>query len=73
MYIKPRAGLQVIDPVRKQFMPEKGMEVDDFDLYWARRLRDGDVVRASTSASDSEVSSLATTSEVTATPSKGGK
>ncbi|SSW66607.1 hypothetical protein AVE30378_02146 [Achromobacter veterisilvae] len=73
MYIKPRAGLQVIDPVRKQFMPEEGMEVDDFDLYWARRLRDGDVVRASTSASDSKVSSLATTSEVTATPSKGGK
>jgi len=46
MYIKPAAGLRVIDPVRKQFMPAEGMEVDDHDFYWARRLRDGDVVRA---------------------------
>lgn len=47
MYIKPAAGLRVIDPVRKQFMPAEGMDVDDHDFYWARRLRDKDVVLSS--------------------------
>jgi hypothetical protein len=46
MYIKPAAGLSVFDPVRKQFMPDEGMEVDPQDFYWARRLRDKDVVLA---------------------------
>jgi len=73
MYIKPRAGLQVIDPVRKQFLPEEGMEVDDLDLYWARRLRDGDVVRASAPVVSSKVPNQAAASEAVATPSKGSK
>ena len=46
MYVKPNAGLRVFDPVRKQFMPQEGMPVDDHDLYWVRRLRDKDVVLA---------------------------
>jgi len=33
MYVKPKAGLRVIDPVRKQFMRDEGLQVDDFDLY----------------------------------------
>ena len=45
MYIKPADGLRVFDPVRKNFIPDEGMEVSDQDFYWARRLRDGDVVK----------------------------
>lgn len=50
MYIKPADGLRVFDPVRKDFMPAEGMEVSDQDFYWARRLRDGDVVKATAPA-----------------------
>ncbi|KAF1041302.1 MAG: hypothetical protein GAK35_03392 [Herbaspirillum frisingense] len=46
MYIKPADGLIVRDPVTKQAIPAEGVEVGEFDLYWAARLRDGDVVRA---------------------------
>ncbi|MBV2180892.1 MAG: DUF2635 domain-containing protein [Castellaniella sp.] len=66
MYVKPKAGLRVIDPVRKQFMPDEGMQVDDFDLYWVRRLRDGDVVRANPPATQSA-------SDAPAMASKGSK
>lgn len=66
MYVKPKAGLRVIDPIRKQFMPDEGLQVDDFDLYWVRRLRDGDVVRANPPAVQSA-------SDAPATGSKGSK
>jgi len=46
MYVKPSPGLRVYDPERKQFMPDEGMSVSDTDLYWARRLRDNDVEKA---------------------------
>lgn len=69
MYIKPRPGLTVLDPVRKQFMPEDGMPVDANDLYWAARLRDGDVVEA-----DAPGAQKSATNEVPpAPPNKGGK
>jgi hypothetical protein len=69
MYIKPRPGLTVFDPVRKQFMPEEGMPVNANDLYWAARLRDGDVVEA-----DSPGVQKSATNEVPpALPNKGGK
>lgn len=69
MYIKPRPGLTVFDPVRKQFMPEEGMPVDENDLYWAARLRDGDVVQV-----DAAGAQASPTTEVPpALPSKGGK
>jgi hypothetical protein len=71
MYVKPAAGLRVIDPVRKQFMPDDGMEVSEFDLYWARRLRDGDVVLAAPDPSiPSSPSSAKPANSVT---SKGAK
>lgn len=69
MYIKPRPGLTVFDPVRKQFMPEEGMPVDGNDLYWAARLRDGDVVEA-----DDPGAPKSATNEVPPAPlNKGGK
>ena len=44
MVVKPvPGGPNVFDPVTKQFIPAEGITVDDFDLYWHRRLRDGDV------------------------------
>jgi hypothetical protein len=45
MHIKPFPGLVVRDPVTMAQIPSEGVEVDDYDLYWAARLRDGDVVR----------------------------
>ena len=43
MKVKPAEGLKVRDPVTKQFI-EDDHEIDPSDLYWNRRLRDGDVV-----------------------------
>jgi Protein of unknown function (DUF2635) len=46
MFVKPGPGLVLRDPVTKQFIPAEGVEVPDGDLFWQRRLRDGDVVPA---------------------------
>ena len=37
---------QVRDPRSGALGPPEGREVNEHDLYWARRLRDGDVVPA---------------------------
>jgi hypothetical protein len=50
MLVKPAPGLKVRDPVKKDFLPETGRTVSDTDLYWNRRLRDGDVVLATPEA-----------------------
>jgi len=44
MYIYPKPGLTIIDPVRGDVLPPEGREVDADDIYWVRRLRDGDVI-----------------------------
>lgn len=44
MKVKPAPGLKVRDPQTKDFLPAEGAEVEDFDFYYTRRLRDGDVV-----------------------------
>ena len=38
--------LSVRLPHTRQLMPAEGMDVDENDLYWARMLRDKDVVPA---------------------------
>lgn len=43
MYIYPKSGLQVVDPLRNDVLPAEGREVEDADIYWQRRLNDGDV------------------------------
>jgi len=43
MYIKPIQNKQIPDPVRGGYLPEQGGEVDDNDMYWQRRINDGDV------------------------------
>ena len=45
MFVKPRDGMIVRDPVSYQPLPATGAYVSD-DLYWARRVRDGDVIEA---------------------------
>lgn len=47
MYIKPAPGIKLRDPETKQFIPESGQEVGDFDLFWVRRVNDGDAIRVS--------------------------
>ncbi|MEX3691883.1 DUF2635 domain-containing protein [Paraburkholderia sp. BR14263] len=57
--VKPAPGKLLRDPVTKQLLsaapvdgvkttvvPDEGMQVHVHDLYWVRRLRDGDAVRA---------------------------
>jgi hypothetical protein len=47
MFVKPaRPGLIVRDPQTRIPLPEEGREVDENDMFWQRRLRDGDVVLA---------------------------
>ena len=43
MFIKPLNNKQIPDPVRGGFLPQEGAEVDVNDLYWNRRIADGDV------------------------------
>ena len=45
MYVKPKAGLQVRDPVTREPLPATGREVPETQ-YWMRRLADGDVIRS---------------------------
>lgn len=44
MFVKPAPGRVVRDPVKGTFLPESGAEVPD-DIFWRRRLKDGDVVK----------------------------
>lgn len=58
MFVKPASGVLLRDPVTKKLLsaapvegvqtvviPKEGMSVGDHDLYWVRRIRDGDAVR----------------------------
>lgn len=45
MFVKPKAGLVIRDPISKVALPPEGDEVPD-TTYWHRRLRSGDVVSA---------------------------
>lgn len=44
MYVIPLAGRHVPDPVKGDVLPEHGRNVAD-DVYWYRRIKDGDVKR----------------------------
>lgn len=50
MIVKPAPGIKLRDPVTKQFIPDGGHTVDDFDLYWIRRINDGDAIRVDAAA-----------------------
>jgi len=42
MFVKPAPGRVVRDPVKGTFLPENGEQVPD-NIFWGRRLKDGDV------------------------------
>lgn len=42
MRVYPTPGLVVRDPVLRDALPAEGRDVADDDLYWVRRLQDGD-------------------------------
>lgn len=46
MKVVPGEGRQVRDPLNHALVPPEGREVNEHDMYWARRLRDGDIVPA---------------------------
>lgn len=46
MFVIPREGYTVRDPFTKRALPAGGADVRN-SVYWQRRLRDGDVTRAS--------------------------
>lgn len=43
MKIIPVAGREIRDPESLQLLPAEGREVPDGDLFWTRRILDGDV------------------------------
>jgi hypothetical protein len=46
MKVVTAPGRAVRDPVTFIPVPPEGRDINEHDLYWARRLRDGDVVPA---------------------------
>jgi hypothetical protein len=45
MYVKPVSGRRVPDPEKGGYLPEEGREVEP-NVYWLRRVQDGDVTEA---------------------------
>ncbi|TFW71401.1 DUF2635 domain-containing protein [Methylotenera oryzisoli] len=43
MFIVPVGKKQIPDPIRGGFLPPEGGRVDEHDIYWQRRIADGDV------------------------------
>jgi hypothetical protein len=46
MKAKPAPGRAVRDPRSMTLLTEEGRDVDERDPFWARRLRDKDIVEA---------------------------
>jgi len=43
MRVYPVTGRTVRDPITRLTVPDDGFAVGDYDAFWQRRLRDGDV------------------------------
>lgn len=54
MFVKPAPGRIVRDPVKGTFLPESGEQVPD-NIFWGRRLKDGDVQKFDPNASAKSV------------------
>ena len=68
MKLKPADGRAVRDPAKGKLLPEDGAEVT-LNAFWRRRLRDGDVVEVTGTATSTTTAaaSAATTTASTAT------
>lgn len=64
MKLKPANGRAVRDPVKGTLLPETGADVV-VDSFWRKRLRDGDVVEVT----DTATTSTATTTTASSTAS----
>jgi hypothetical protein len=53
MLVYPKPGVLVRDPAKKDLLPADGRPVADDDLYWVRRIADGDVTTEPPAASSS--------------------
>jgi hypothetical protein len=42
--VKSAPGLRVRHPVTKVLLPDDGLEIDELETFWVRRLLDRDVV-----------------------------
>lgn len=51
MRVKPKEGMKIRDPVTGALVPDSGIEVPDTDIFWLRRLRDGDAEKVEAHAS----------------------
>ncbi|WP_454825395.1 DUF2635 domain-containing protein [Paraburkholderia xenovorans] len=61
MFVKPAPGLKIRDPELKDLIPDEGRNVSADDLYWHRRLRDGDVVLVETTGAPAAAEAARTT------------
>ena len=66
MFVKPKDGLSVRDPVKGSPLPTEGAEVPD-NIFWRRRLRDGDV-----SIAEKPVTTSVATAKSTTAKNEGG-
>jgi hypothetical protein len=42
MWVKPRVGLKIRDPLTQRHVPDCGIAVED-NTFWRRRMQEGDV------------------------------
>ncbi|MFT8922816.1 DUF2635 domain-containing protein [Acetobacter sp.] len=68
MKIYPVAGRTARDPVTMEPVPDSGKAVSDYDPYWVRRLRDGDVSKTAPAAPAPAVSTATEAAAVTSSP-----
>lgn len=66
MFVKPKDGVSVRDPVKGSPLPAEGAEVPD-TIFWRRRLRDGDV-----SITEKTVTTSVATAKSTTAKNEGG-
>ena len=50
MFVIPKAGMHVRDPVKRDVLPDEGREVGERTAYWRRRVADGDCTEKETPA-----------------------
>lgn len=66
MFVKPKDGFSVRDPVKGSPLPAEGAEVPN-TIFWRRRLSDGDV-----SITEKPVTPLVVTVKSTTEKNEGG-
>lgn len=71
MRVYPTPGLVVRDPVLRDALPAEGRDVADDDLYWVRRIQDGDVTLTPPATGGRQVAAAPATQPTQADTDKG--